>query len=130
MAQGRPSRGESFTENLQDYVEESIQNSANLPDTGAMRDLSQSDPGMSRPQAGQIPTTQSTAADGTTSITPDTEAALEEHLAATESVSGTGQSDTANAGAADLTSAAVQNEARTRITDRTNDELGMGSIRR
>jgi hypothetical protein len=29
-----------------------------------------------------------------------------------------------------LTSAAVQDEARMRINDRTNDELGMGSIRR
>lgn len=128
MAQGRPSRGESVSENIQDYIEESIQNSTDLPDTGAQRDNAQAERSMSAGQT-MLPA-QSTAGDGTASITPGTEAALEEHLAATESVHGAGQSDDANAGAADLTSAAVQNEARTRINDRTNDELGMGSIRR
>ena len=128
MAQGRPSRGESVTENLQDYIEESIQNSTDLPDTGAQRDRDQAERSTSEGQ--MMPTAQSTSVDGTASISPGTEAALEEHLAATESVHGAGQSDDANAGAADLTSAAVQNDARTRINDRTNDELGMGTIRR
>lgn len=128
MAQGRPSRGESVTENIQDYIEESIQNSTDLPDQGATRDQDQAERSMSQGQ--MTSTTQSTLTDGTASISPGTEAALEEHLAATETVGGAGQSDDANAGAADLTSAAVQNEARMRINDRTNDELGMGSIRR
>ena len=128
MAQGRPSRGERMTENIQDYIEESIQNSTDLPDQGATRDRTQAERSTSQEQ--MMPATQSTSADGAASITPGTEAALEEHLAATESVTGAGQSDDANAGAADLTSAAVQNEARARITDRTNDELGMGTIRR
>jgi len=128
MAQGRPSRGESVTENIQDYVEETLQNATELPDTGAVRDQNQAERSMSEGQ--MVPTAQSTLTDGTASISPDTEAALKEHLAATETVGGAGQSDDANAGAADLTSAAVQNEARMRINDRTNDELGMGSIRR
>lgn len=124
MAQGRPSRGESVTENLQDYVEETLQNATNLPeqaDAAGAVDLAGSD--VNQPQM------QSITPGASASITPDTQAALEEHLAATETTGGAGQSDTANAGAADLTSASIQNEARTRINDRTNDELGMGSIR-
>ncbi len=128
MAQGRPSRGESVTENLQDYIEESIQNSTDLPDQGALRDNNQAERSMSGSQT--KPTAQSTSTNSSATITPGTEAALEEHLAATETVGGAGQSNDANAGAADLTSAAVQDEARMRINDRTNDELGMGSIRR
>lgn len=128
MAQGRPSRGESVTENLQDYIEESIQNSADLPDQGAIRDNDQADRSMTQEQT--MPAAQSTSADGTASITPGTEAALEEHLAATENMRGAAQSNETSAGAADTTSTAIQNEARTQITDRTNDELGMGSIRR
>lgn len=120
MAQGRPSRGESATKNLQDYVEESIQNSTDLPDTGAGQ--SQAPAGMSHAQTDQP------AGDGS-NISASTEAALNEHLAATENVRGAGQSPDANAGAVDLQSTNVQQESRTRMTDRTNDELGMGSIR-
>lgn len=131
MAQGRPSRGESVTENLQDYIEESIQNSTDLPDTGATRDQDRSAPSMSQPQTGQMESSMpSISPSSTTSnITPGTEAALDEHLAATENIRGAGQSGATSPGAAGPTSTAVQDEARQRITDRANDELGMGNIR-
>jgi hypothetical protein len=132
MAQGRPSRGESFTENLQDYVEESIQNSTDLPDTGATRDQGQSAGSMRQPQTEQMDSSMPSNSPGSTTtsnITPGTEAALDEHLAATENVRGAAQSGAMSPGAAGPTSTAVQDEARQRITDRTNDELGMGNIR-
>lgn len=123
MAQGRPSRGESAIENLQDYVEESIQNSTDLPDTGAVRDQEQMPAATPGQQLDQ-------PASGGTNISAGTAAALDEHLAATENVRGAGQSADGNAGTADIASTNAQQEARTRITDSANDELGMGSVRR
>ncbi len=131
MAQGRPSRGESVTENIQDFVEESLQNRTDLPDTGALRDQSSSAGNIAQPQTGQMESSMPSISSGSTTsnITPGTEAALDEHLAATENIRGAGQSGAASPGAAGPTSTAVQDEARQRITDRTNDELGMGNIR-
>lgn len=132
MAQGRPSRGESVTENIQDYVEETFQNATELPDTGAVRDQGSSAAGVSQAQTGQTESTvpSSTPSGTTSSISPGTETALEEHLAATENMRGAAQSDETSTNTMDTTSAAIQNEARTGITDRANDELGMGNVRR
>jgi hypothetical protein len=110
MAEGRPSRGESVTENLQDYVEESLERSTNLDEqAAAANQLERTEVDLQQTQAER---TQPSTSSG---MAPDVEEQLQEHLAATENVRGAGQADTSNAGAADTTSAAVQDEARSRM---------------
>jgi hypothetical protein len=123
MAQGRSSRGEDFTENLQDYVEESFENSTNLPEQA--QDVQELERAERDLQQAQREASESSTSTGTTpTVTSDTEAALEEHLAATQNVRGAAQADTANAGAPDATSTAVRDEAHARLTDRVNDQTG------
>ena len=125
MAEGRRLDDDTVTENLQDYVQDRMETSTNLPEQAeAAHELEQAEEDLNRAQAGQLePQRQASG------MAPDAEEALEEHLAATENVRGAGQGDVPNAGAATATPAAVQDEARSSTTDRTDGHFGMGNIR-
>ena len=126
MAQQEPSRGESVTENMQDYIEGRIEDSTNMPQRARQAEqLEHAEADLQRAQAGELDRATGTSPQ----MAPGAEDALEEHLAATENVRGGAQSDVANPGAADAGSTAAQREARERMTDRIDDQTGMGNVR-
>ena len=125
MAEGRPLQGDSVTENWQDYVEERLETSTNLPEQAqAAEELEQAEQDLNKAEQGEL-TPQRQAP----RMAPGAEEALEEHLAATENVRGGGQSETANPGSANVTLSAAQSEAQSRTTNRADDQTGMGNIR-